>query len=97
MRFREYVNTTKSNITTATGAITLDNEDEVVNCSGTFTVTLPAVVDYTNKRYYIKNIGTGAITVDGNASETIDDQTTQTLNQYDCLHIQSSGTEWKVL
>ena len=97
MKFREYVSTTKSNITAATGAVTLDEDDEVVNCNGTFTVTLPGVDESTGKRFYIKNIGTGVITVDGKASETIDDELTQTLDQYDCLHIQSNGTEWYIL
>ena len=97
MRFREYVSTTKSNITTVTGAATLDEEDEIVLCTGTFTVTLPAAASFTNKRYYVKNVSTGVITVDGDSSETVDNETTQELLQYDCAHIQSDGSEWFIL
>jgi hypothetical protein len=77
----------------------LDNTHVFVECNGTFTVTLPAVADVaTGKTYYIKNIGTGAVTVDGNGSETIDDATTQVINfQHDCMNIMNNGTEWRII
>ena len=83
-----------SKTTTYTVALT----DDMIKCNGTFTVTLPAVASTpTGKVFYIKNIGTGTITVDGNGSETIDDQTTQALTQYDCMVIMNDGTEFWIV
>lgn len=97
MKFREFVNTSLSALTVAAGNITLTNTDETIVCDGAFTVTLPPAADISGKNYYIKNEGTGMITVDADSSETIDDELTQTLNQYDCLHIYSDATEWHIL
>ena len=64
--------------------------DDVLTCGAgneTFTVDLPVPVD--GKVFYIKNVGTGIITVDANVdgSTTIDGDTTQTVNQYECLQV----------
>jgi len=82
---------------TVTGTTTLDTSYGTIYCNGTFTVTLPPIVDAPGKAYYIKNVGTGVITVDGDGSETIDDETTQTLNSYDCMLIRNDESEWWVL
>ena len=38
------------------------------------------------------------VTIDADGSETIDDETTQTLpSQYDSIHIVSDGTEWWII
>lgn len=97
LRFGHYEDTTTSNITLATTTVTLDNTDEVIICTGTFTITLPAVATYPGKRYYIKNKGTGIITVNGNGLETIDGEITQILTQYDCMEIENDGTEWHII
>jgi len=84
---------------TKTGAYTATNADYVIDCtSGTFTVTLPASSGRTGRILIIKNSGAGTITVDGNASETIDGATTVTLAvQYGTIQIMSDGTNWKTI
>jgi hypothetical protein len=84
---------------TKTGAYTATNDDYVIDCtSGTFTVTLPASSGRTGRILIIKNSGAGTITVDGNASETIDGATTYSLAvQYATIQIMSDGTNWKII
>ena len=76
---------------------TADTEDTVILCNGSFTVTLPAVAGCEGKLYMIKNIGTGTITVDGNASEEIDNETTQTLSPNSCMNIISDKSGWWII
>jgi len=82
-----------------TGAYTATNDDYVIDCtSGTFTVTLPASSGRTGRILIIKNSGAGTITVDGNASETIDGATTYAISvQYGTIQIMSDGTNWKII
>ena len=70
--------------------------DYTIDCtSGTFTVTLPTASSIAGRIYVIKNSGTGSITVDANASETIDGALTYTLGtQYKYVSIQSTGSAW---
>jgi hypothetical protein len=84
---------------TKTGAYTATNDDYVIDCtSGTFTVTLPASSGRTGRILIIKNSGAGTITVDGNASETIDGAATYSLSvQYATIQIISDGTNWKII
>jgi hypothetical protein len=84
---------------TKTGAYTATNDDYVIDCtSGTFTVTLPASSGRTGRILIIKNSGAGTITVDGNASETIDGAATYSLSvQYATVQIMSDGTNWKII
>ena len=72
------------------------------SCTGTFTVTLPASASGdAGKEIRIKNMGTGTITVDGNASETIDGQTTIDLNtQYSSITLIATGNTpaaWEIV
>ncbi len=86
------------NLVTKTGAYTLTASDVVVLADGTFTLTLPTAVGIAGKMYYIKNIGTGVITVDGDGSETIDGGATAVLtDQYTAITIISDNTEWWIL
>ena len=78
-------------------AYTLTATDVVCLCTGTFTVTLPTAVGITGKTYYVKNVSTGTITLDGDGSETIDGETTQTLQQYDTAQVTSDGANWVIL
>ena len=84
---------------TKTGAYTATNDDYVIDCtSGTFTVTLPASSGRTGRILIIKNSGAGTITVDGNASETIDGAATYSISvQYGTVQIMSDGTNWKII
>ena len=87
-----------------TGAYTLTAIDDFVECDasgGAFIITLPAVASTTTgKVYHIKKIDSSAnvVTVDGNASETIDDGTTASITtQYECITIINNGSEWWIL
>lgn len=90
-------------IVTITGNTTLDATNTVVLCdaaSAAFTVTLPAAEDSLGRRYYIKKIDAtaNAVTIDGNGSETTDDDLTQVLrDQYADLEIVSDSTGWWIL
>ena len=85
----------KVNVVAKTSAYTATAADDIITCGAgneTFTVDLP--VPLTSKTYYIKNVGTGVITVDADTtgSTTIDGDTTQLVNQYECLKIISDGS-----
>jgi len=84
-------------LSSITAATTLSADDEVVLCNGTFTVTLPPAASSEGKIYYIKNIGSGTITIDGDSSETIDNATTKVLYQYESKQVVSDGSEWWII
>lgn len=78
-----------------TANYTVTDIDDVVNCtSGTFTLTLPSASLNNGKTYYLKNTGSGTITVDGNGSQTIDGNLTVTLTTGDSLTIVSNNSNW---
>jgi len=61
-------------------------------------VTLAAAVDCENKIMHIKNIGTGIVTIDGNALETIDGSLTAVLRtRYENICLFCDGSNWHVL
>lgn len=65
------------------------------NGSGSATVNLPAVATAGNNFFVaVRNASTGAVTVDGNGSETIDGATTLTLNPGDSTILVTDGTAW---
>ena len=81
-----------------TSSTTLEADDELVLCNGTFTVTLPPVASSLGKVYTIKNVGSGVITIDGNSSEPIDWQATVSLSsQYDFITIASDKSVWHIV
>jgi hypothetical protein len=88
-------------VTPITAATTLNQTHNVVLCNtGPYTVSLPAAASNTGKVYYIKNIDTEGddITLDGNASETIDGDLTFKLDPYKhAVRIISDGSNWHVL
>jgi hypothetical protein len=59
-------------------SITLDATHHVVTLSNAspVTVNLPAIATNVGREYRIKNIGAGTVTIDPNASETIEGSTT---------------------
>ncbi len=85
-----------------TTAYTATLADEVINChasGGAFSVTLPAAAHIGGKTYTITKIDSSgnAVTVDANASETINGATTKVLAaQYDTVTIISNGTAWYI-
>ena len=83
--------------TAVTSNYTVGEDDYVVNATtGSFTITLPTAVGVTGKNYFIKNSGSGIITVDGTGSETFDGELSTTLNQYGSVQLISDGTNWIV-
>ena len=88
-----------NNYVEVTSAYTSLATDDVINCiSGTFTVTLIAAASATTgRKLYIKNSGTGEITVDASGSENIDGSLTLTLTPDDSFTIVSTGSNWIIL
>jgi hypothetical protein len=66
---------------------------------GSKTITLPAAAGAINKIFIIKKMNAAnTVTIDGDASETIDGATTVGITtQYESLMIQSDGSNWIVL
>jgi hypothetical protein len=78
--------------------VTLGASHRTVNCTAnSFTVSLPTAVGISGREYYIKNSGTGTITVDANGSENIDGASTVTLAQYEAIGIVSNGANWIII
>jgi hypothetical protein len=71
--------------------------DNILLCSGTFTLTLPTLTGNLGKKYYIKNIGTGVVTVAGNGTDKIDNESSLSFDQYVTLELSAGQTEWSVL
>lgn len=91
-----------AHVAKTSGPYTATTSDHVILCDGTsgsFTINLPAVATSDKVTYFIKHISTGAntITVDGNASETIDNATTQALPAGTAITIVCDGTEWHII
>ena len=64
---------------------------------GAITVNLPAAVSNSDRIMFIKKTdsSTNAITIDANASETIDGDLTKLLNvQYEAIPIVCDGSNW---
>jgi len=75
-----------------TSTQTLDADDHIVFCNGTFTVTLPASPS-NGQTYRIINSGTGTITIDENGKKLFGSITTDTLNAGDVVIITYETTE----
>jgi hypothetical protein len=81
-----------------TSSYTLTNEDFTVECiSGSFDVTLLNCVNISGKLFNIKNSGSGSIRVLTTLNQTIDGQLNVTLSQYECLTVQSNGSNWIII
>lgn len=86
-------------ISAKTGAYTVVAGDlgAVIDCtSGTFTVSLTAAATLgVGFNCWIKNYGSGAITIDPNASEDIDDYASIILRSGESVQIFCTGTAWR--
>jgi hypothetical protein len=90
--------------------VTIDNTDSpysvgqesVINCNaagGVITVNLPAAASNADRIMFIKKTDSSAnaVTIDGNASETIDGDATKILSvQYEALPIVCDGSNWTI-
>ena len=88
--------------TAITGNLTVSTETLVLAdaTSGEITVTLPPAADLVDTPIHIKKIDASAfaVIIDGDGSETIDDQLNATISdQYTCLTLVSDGAEWWIL
>lgn len=91
--------------------VTIDNTDSpytigqetIVLCnaaSGAITVNLPAAASNNNRAIIIKKTdsSTNDVTIDGNASETIDGDTTITIgSQYNAAMMVCDGSNWSIV
>ena len=90
-------------ITSVSATTTLNGTHYTVKVDasgGARTINLPAASGCSDRVYTIKKIDSSgnAVTVDGNASETIDGATTYSLaTQWKYVMIQSDGTNWMVI
>lgn len=75
----------------------LTNADNVIECDGTFNIFLTAFASATKNVYYIKNVGSGTITIEGDNLETIDGQPRIYLDAKDSVQIIPGTTEWIIL
>ena len=91
------------NITHKTAAYTIVQLDDIVSCGAgneTFNVDLPLVSALINgKKYYIKNVGSGTITIDANTtgSTTIDGANTYPLALNESATVVPDGSIYIVL
>jgi hypothetical protein len=86
----------RKSATTKTTAYTALTTDRRIPCTGTFTLTLYAASSNEGEWLIIKNNGTGTITIDGNASETIDGALTVDIAAGDSITIYCNGTNWEI-
>ena len=87
--------TSTVNVTSVVATYTITADDVVIICNGTFTITLPSADGISGKMYWIKNVGTGLITLA--CLTTIDDVLTQPIAQYEAICVIANGQEWWVL
>jgi hypothetical protein len=83
---------------TATVSASPTNVINLCNSGSAFTITISAIASTPNGTILrFKNIGAGNVTLDPNASETIDGQTTWPLSQYSSVELIAFNGAWYVL
>lgn len=93
----------KLGIRSISAAPTITTADCTFLCDATaasFSVVLPAAATNSGRVFNIKKIDATAntVTIDGNASETIDGALTYAINeQYRSIQLQSNGSNWYVI
>lgn len=81
-------------VQTKSGAYTVLVTDDVIECSGTFTLSLYTAVGNAGRPLEIVNVGTGTITADPFGSQTIGGAATRLVGAGTSLRIRSNGTNW---
>jgi len=83
-------------VVTTTYQLLVTDETVIGNSSTPFTITLPSPV--LGQIFKVKNIGTGAITLDGFGTNTIDGELTQTIAQWECIEVVGvTSTGWGII
>ena len=81
-----------------TALTTMTDDDYQIECTAnSFTITLLTAVGREGREISIKNTGTGTITIDGAGAETIDDELTQEITQWDNIVIKSNNVGWIIV
>lgn len=86
-------------VTTKTTTYTVTKNDEVVVCDSAtpFTVTLLAATG-SGQTYAIKNINTGAVTIEGASSDTIDGDLNQLVYEDECIQlVDYAANAWVII
>jgi hypothetical protein len=84
------------NVVTDTYIILVTDETVVCNKTTNFTVTLPTAT--TGQIFYIKNINTGIVTLEGDGVDTIDSLQNQTISQWDSITVQcQAANTWIII
>ena len=65
--------------------------------AGAITVTLMAIAGNSGRELSIKNIGTGTLTVETNAAETIDGSANVALAQYESIRVVAGSSGWFIM
>lgn len=82
---------------TGTYVVTCDDWVIVANQSGALTVELPPATN-TGRRLTIKNMGAGTCTALADQTDTIDGESTQAVEQYECLVVHDIDTgKWGIM
>ena len=86
-------------VTIVTGAYAVLSTDATIKCNGTtpYTVTLPTAAGISGKVYFIKSGNTATLTVATTGGQYIDDVPTFDLVNYECLTLQSDGSNWMII
>ena len=83
--------------TSAYTTVTSDNA-KIISCSGTFTLSLGAAEDLGAGWYcFVKNTGTGTITIDPDGSETINGESTYEMTGEHFLCVVCDGSDFQIL
>jgi hypothetical protein len=83
-------------VRTVTTSGSILSTDTVVLASGTITLTLPTAVSASGTTFQVKNIGTGEVTLQCTAAQTIDGVTPVVMRyRNSALGLTSDGTNWR--
>lgn len=81
--------------TSQTATYSISTSDHFVDCSGTFTATLPTASGVSGKTYVITNTGSGTITVATTSSQTINGSSTVSLAAHQSVSVHSDNSNWQ--
>jgi hypothetical protein len=84
-------------VITVTGNYVVLTTDDRIFTDGTLTLTLPSAVGSSGKSYYIKNIGTGSVTITGTLGQKIDGYDNMIITeQNSALGLLSNNIGWYI-
>jgi hypothetical protein len=91
-------NLISASYTAQTANYNVGDGDYLIECTAnSFSVTLPTAVGIRNKSYEIKNSGSGTITLDTTASQTIDGELSLEIFEQENITVISNNVNWLIL